>query len=156
NVYAFNREKDLSGSDRPHILAIAMVYDLPFGKGKMLGNNWNSAGNAILGGWKASAFLQYQSGTPVRLSCSQNLFGAGAGSCSSRSGVPLINPSFGRSSGSSSYLNKAAFFQPANGVFGTVGAIIPGIRNPRQENENIALSKVLPLGSEKRTLELRG
>jgi len=156
NVYAFNREKDLSGSDRPHILAIGYVYDLPFGKGRQLGGTWNPALNALLGGWKVSGVQQYQSGTPFGVGCGQNLYGAGAARCSLNPGVPLLNPSWDPSSGSSSYLNKAAFFQPANGVFGTLGAVVPGLRNPKQFNENIALSKVFPLGGERRTLEFRG
>jgi hypothetical protein len=67
----------------------------------------------------------------------------------------LINPSWNPASGTSSYLNKAAFFQPANAVFGTVGAIVPGLRNPKQLNENVALSRVVKI-TERKTLELRG
>jgi len=49
-----------------------------------------------------------------------------------------------------------AFVQPANGVFGNVGAVIPGIRNPKQLAEDLALSKIFNLRSEKKTLEFRG
>ena len=161
NVYAENREKDLNGSDRPHILAIAYVYDIPFGRGKQFGANIHPVIDAIAGGWKFSGVQQYQSGAPFGLSCSQNLYGAGAARCSLNPGagtaaLPLINPNFDPSNRNSSYLNKAAFSQPVNGVFGNLGAIVPGLRNPIQMNENIALSKVFRLGSEKRTLELRG
>ena len=34
NVYGDLTEKVISGSDRPHILAISYIYELPFGKGK--------------------------------------------------------------------------------------------------------------------------
>jgi len=39
-------------------------------------------------------------------------------------------------------LNKGAFIQPTNGVFGSTGAIIPRIRNPIQMGEDLALSNV--------------
>jgi Carboxypeptidase regulatory-like domain/TonB-dependent Receptor Plug Domain len=156
NVYAENREKDLNGADRPHILAIAYVYDLPFGRGKQFGASWNPLVDALLGGWKVSAVQQYQSGAPFGVSCGQNLYGAGSARCSINPGVPLINPTWNPANPTSSYLNKAAFYQPANGVFGTLGAIVPGLRNPWQLNENVALSKIFKLASEKRTLELRG
>ena len=156
NVYAENREKDLSGSDRPHIIAIAYVYEIPFGRGKQFGNNVHPVIDAIAGGWKISGVQQYQSGAPFGVSCSQNLYGAGSARCQLNPGVPLLNPSWIPSSPSSPYLNKAAFSTPANGVFGNVGAIVPGLRNPWQLNENLALTKIFRLGSEKRTLELRG
>src|SRR5262249_7035234 len=34
NVYAKNREKDLSSADRPNVLAISYIYDLPFGRSR--------------------------------------------------------------------------------------------------------------------------
>ena len=156
NVYAENREKDLNGSDRPHIIAIAYVYEIPFGRGKQFGNNVHPVVDAIAGGWKLSGVQQYQSGAPFGVSCSQNLYGAGVARCELNPGVPLINPNWQPSNPSSPYLNKAAFSTPANGVFGDVGAIVPGLRNPWQLNENLALSKIFKLGSEKKTLELRG
>ncbi len=160
NVYAVNREKDLNGADRPNILTMAYVYDFPFGRGKRFGSGTNGFVDAVLGGWKASAVMVYQSGTPFGLSCGQTLYGAGAARCSLEPGagtpaLPLLNPDWDPSSGSSSYLNKAAFYQPVNGVFGNVGAIVPGLRLPMQLNENVALSKVFKLGSEKKTLEFR-
>jgi hypothetical protein len=97
----------------------------------------------------------YQSGAPFGVSCGQTLYGAGSARCDVNPGVPLINPSWNPASPSSSYLNKAAFYQPATGVFGTLGAIVPGLRNPWQKNENVALSRVFKLGSERKTLEFR-
>jgi carboxypeptidase family protein/TonB-dependent receptor-like protein len=156
NVYAENREKDLNSSDRPHILSIAYIYDIPVGKGKQFGSSWNPVLSAALSDWKVSAVQIYQSGAPFGVSCGQNLYGAGVARCSLNPGVPLINPNWNSSSPSSSYLNPAAFFQPANGIFGDLGAIVPGLRNPWQKNENVALSRIFKLGSERRTLEFRG
>ena len=65
------------------------------------------------------------------------------------------NPTWNPAVGTSSYLNPAAFYQPANGVFGTVGAYVPGLRNPLQLDEDAALSKTFNLFTEKRTLEFR-
>jgi Carboxypeptidase regulatory-like domain/TonB-dependent Receptor Plug Domain len=155
NVYAENREKDLNSADRPNILAIAYIYQLPFGHGKQFGNTWNSALNGVLSGWKASVVQIYQSGAPFGVSCGQNLYGAGSARCSVNPGVPLVNPTWNPSNPNSSYINKAAFYQPANGVFGNLGAVVPGLRNPWQMNENVALSRMFNLGSERKTLEFR-
>src|SRR5262249_24795211 len=48
NVYSYNQEKAISGNDRPHILAIAYIYELPFGRGKAFGNHMNRFANAVL------------------------------------------------------------------------------------------------------------
>jgi hypothetical protein len=156
NVYAVNREKTLNSADRPQILAISYIYELPFGRGKRFGSGVNPVVNALLGGWRGSAVQRYQSGTPFGVTCGQNLYGAGVARCSVNAGVPLLNPNWNPASGTSSYLNPAAFYQPANGVFGTLGAIVPGLRNPIQMDEDVALSKIFNVGSEKRTLEFRG
>jgi len=156
NIYKENTEKDLNSVDRPNIFAISYVYDIPFGRGKQFGSNANPVVDALLGGWKASAVQQYQSGAPFGVTCAQTLYGAGVARCSVVPGVPLLNPNWNPAVGTSSYLNPAAFYQPANGVFGTVGAVIPGLRQPWQMNEDVALSKIFRLASEKRTLEFRG
>jgi hypothetical protein len=155
NVYVVNREKDLSSSDRTHVFALSYIYEVPVGRGKRFGNTMNKALDAAVGGWKVAAVHHYQSGSPLGVTCGQNLFGAGAARCTYVTGQALYNPSWNPNDPNSSYINKAAFVQPANGVFGTTGAIIPGLRNPIQMDEDVALSKIFKAG-EKRSFEFRG
>jgi hypothetical protein len=156
NVYAANFDKAISTSDRPHIAAISYIYELPFGRGKSLGANLNPVANAFLGNWKFSAVHRYQSGAPLSVGSSQNLFGAGAGRPSFVPGQPLYNPNWNPKDPNSPYINPAAFFQPANGVFGDTPAVIAQLRQPSQLTEDVAMSKVFPLGSEGKSLEFRG
>jgi hypothetical protein len=155
NVYNQLTEKVVSNASRPHILAISYVYDLPFGKGKKMLNHMHPAADAVLGNWSVSAVHRYQSGTPISVSCGQNLFGAGVSRCSFVPGQPLLNPDWNPRDPNSSYLNKAAFQQPANMVFGDVPDVIPTLFQPPQLNEDVALSKTFPLGREQRNLEFR-
>src|SRR5262249_34779922 len=122
NVYAMNREKDISSVDRPNVLTLSYNYDIPFGRGRKFGNSVHPAVNAFLGGWRVSAVQHYQSGSPLSVTCGQNLYGAGSARCIYVAGQSLYNPSFDPSNPHSSYINPAAFVQPANGVFGNVGA----------------------------------
>ena len=154
NVYWINREKDLSSADRPQVLSIAYVYDMPLGRGRKFGGNMNPALDALVGGWKASAVQHYQSGTVISVTCGQNLYGAGAARCNYVAGQPLYNPSWNPNDPRSPYINASAFTQPANGVFGDLGAEVPGLRNPIQLDEDVALSKIFRF-TEKRTLEFR-
>jgi hypothetical protein len=156
NVYAKNTEKAISTSDRPHVLSIATIYDLPFGKGKHFGGNWNPAVNTVLGNWRVSGVQHYQSGTPFGVSAGQNLYGAGAARPSYVPGQALYNPAFNSKDPTSRYLNPAAFVQPANGVFGNVPSVIPSLRQPIQLGEDVAVSKDFNLGnSEKKGFEFR-
>ena len=43
----------------------SVLYDLPFGKGKHFGSNWNSATNGILGNWEINLIERAQSGFPL-------------------------------------------------------------------------------------------
>lgn len=43
----------------------SVIYDLPFGKGKAIGGNWNGPVNAVLGGWQATVIEKITSGFPV-------------------------------------------------------------------------------------------
>ncbi len=158
NVYSYVQEKAISSNDRPHIVSIAYIYELPFGKGKQYGSILNPIVNGVLGNWKASGVQRYQSGTPIGISASQNLFGASSGTtrASFVDGKPLINPSWNPKDANSPYINPAAFFQPANGIYGNTPAVIAQLRQPIQLNEDVALSKVWNLGSERRTIEFRG
>ncbi|MDQ6707132.1 MAG: TonB-dependent receptor, partial [Acidobacteriota bacterium] len=156
NVYAQNTEKDISTSDRPHVFSAATIYDLPFGKGKPIGSNWNPVAMAVLGNWRASGVQHYQSGTPFGVSSGQNLFGAGNARANYVSGQPFLNPNFNPKDPTSRYLNPAAFVQPANGVFGNVPAVIPNLRQPIQLSEDVAISKDFPFGkTEKKSFEFR-
>ena len=37
--------------DATHLFSLAGSYDLPFGKERQIGTNWNRAVDAIAGGW---------------------------------------------------------------------------------------------------------
>jgi len=61
-----------AGSDTRHNISVTGVYELPFGRGKRFGPNWNSVVNAIAGGWKLSGSQVYYSGFPVTVSSPAN------------------------------------------------------------------------------------
>jgi hypothetical protein len=43
----------------------SVIYDLPFGKGKHFGSNWNGATNAVLGNWQLNLIERATSGYPL-------------------------------------------------------------------------------------------
>jgi len=55
----------LSQLNLDHQFTGSVTYDLPFGKGKAYGSNWNGALNAIAGGWEVDAIERAISGFPL-------------------------------------------------------------------------------------------
>jgi len=55
----------------------SVIYDLPFGKGRMFGGSWNPATNTILGDWQVTLIERFSSGFPVPLIDSNNQAGQG-------------------------------------------------------------------------------
>ena len=53
----------------------SVIYDLPFGKGRMIGGNWNSATNTLLGDWQVTLIERISSGFPVPLIDTSNQSG---------------------------------------------------------------------------------
>lgn len=51
-----------SNDGRPHRIVFSTIYELPFGKGKMLLGNANRLLNHFVGGWQVAATYEYQPG----------------------------------------------------------------------------------------------
>ena len=81
----YNPRKDYGPStfDARQVLSGIMIYQLPFGRGKQFGSNWNTFTDEVLGGWQFSTNAQLNSGYPLTMhqgaecsnNCSQNLSG---------------------------------------------------------------------------------
>jgi hypothetical protein len=50
----------------------SVIYDLPFGRGKKFGGDWNGAANTLLGNWQMTLIEHISSGFPVPLIDSVN------------------------------------------------------------------------------------
>ena len=53
----------------------SVLYDLPFGRGKHMGSNWNGAANAIFGNWSVNVIERAISGFPLFVIDSNNQSG---------------------------------------------------------------------------------
>jgi Carboxypeptidase regulatory-like domain len=48
--------------DLHHSFTASVIYDLPFGRGKKFGSNWNGVTNSLLGGWQVTVIQKITSG----------------------------------------------------------------------------------------------
>jgi len=159
----------------------SVIYDLPFGKGKKYGSDWNDVANAILGNWQVTAIEKITSGFPIFVLDSNPLSGAaliniGTASPAGRTdeisnpfapGTVAANPnpgcqvlvsngglapdSLGRSSGY--YFNPCAFAAPPAGELGTTSRA--PISGPGFVNTDFSLIKRFALPRENMGLDFR-
>ena len=128
-----NLERSLATWDVFQRVVISGVYELPFGKGKIVGNNWNRGLDAVLGGWQLNQITTFQGGFPLALT--------------STSGVrpnrihPLASPSGSTASRVLQYFDTSAFTLPAAFTYGNAPATEPDVRTPGIDNTDLSLSK---------------
>jgi hypothetical protein len=63
-----------------HNFTASVIYDLPFGRGKQFGSNWNGPVNAVLGNWEIDVIQKITSGFPLFMISSSNNSGVNFGS----------------------------------------------------------------------------
>jgi hypothetical protein len=138
NYYCVRCEHSPSTYDVPHRFTLSAVGELPFGKGKKFGSNWNAFVDAFLGGWQANGILTLASGQPLLFTtANNNSYTFGGGQHPDVVGDPVL------SSGKSiySWFNTTAFAQPANFSSGNLARTYTGVRTDWTKNLDFSLFK---------------
>jgi hypothetical protein len=141
-----NLERSLANWDVTQRLVLSGVYELPFGKGKIIGNAWKPALDAVLGGWQLNQITSFQGGFPLALT--------------STSGVrpnrvhPLASPTGSVASRVLQYFDTSAFVIPAAFTYGNAPATEPDVRTPGIDNTDLSLLKNFRV-KERLTMQLR-
>jgi Carboxypeptidase regulatory-like domain len=63
------RERANSNLDVRNRFVLSAIYELPFGRNRNYGHNWNPVTDAGLGGWQFSPILTFASGFPFDVTC---------------------------------------------------------------------------------------
>ncbi len=148
--YKYGMDHGAADFDLRHIASTSFVYELPVGKGKLLGVT-NGFLNQLVGGWQVSGILSFRSGialTPVVSNAAQTNIGGGVQPRPDLIGdTQIANPT------RLQWFNTAAFKQPDGFNFGTAGKNI--LRSPAFHNEDLSLFKHFPLRGEALRLQFR-
>ena len=64
NAFEPGQNRSVSDFDLTHQINTNIVYELPFGRGKKWGSDWNRALDAVAGGWSLSGLGRWTSGFP--------------------------------------------------------------------------------------------
>jgi hypothetical protein len=150
NIWDLDAERALSAHDVAHRVALSGIWQLPFGRERTWGSNWNRGLDLVLGGWSISGVFSRQSGMPLAVTQSGGSIWDGT------QRPDLIGDP--RTSGSiqerlNNYFNAAAFSQPAADVPGTAPRTL-SYRAPAIQIFDAVLMKEIPIQAEQR-LEIR-
>ena len=119
--YDLHRDWGPSAYNIPNAASLSGTYDLPFGKGKPLSNNFGSFGNHLVSGWQFNMIVSLLSGFPFTPQIGSNQSGDGDTRNPDR---PSVNPDFSGTvvlGNPNRWFNPKAFILPAAGTFGNVG-----------------------------------
>lgn len=139
NFYCRSCDKAVSPYDQRHRLVASFTYDMPFGKGKSYGSNWNSWVNAILGQWQINGIGTINSGLNLQFNVPQNTSFSFGGNqrpdVVAGQQAKVDNPTILR------WFNRDAFAIPRQYTFGTLGRMHPNLRSDRVENVDFSVFK---------------
>jgi len=151
-----------------HQFTASMTYELPFGKGKQFGADWNGAINAVLGNWEVDVIERATSGFPLFVVDSAN--GSGVGFSwngnslnrpdqvgdPNRGGQVAANPGCAAPTQVhtlKNWFNHCAFAPAAPGKLGNANRA--PVYGPRFVNTDLSLIKHFPLPYEDMRLDFR-
>jgi carboxypeptidase family protein len=158
-----NSDWGLSQLNVDHQFTASVTYDLPFGKGKAFGSNWNGALNEVAGGWEVDVIERAISGFPLFITDSDNTSGVNF----QWNGDSLIRPDLvsdpnagGGGAGCptkvhtlQAWFNPCAFAQPAAGELGDSSRA--PVSGPRFINTDMSFIKHFKLPYESVRLDFR-
>ncbi|MPY86303.1 MAG: hypothetical protein GEU99_00090 [Luteitalea sp.] len=141
NFYDRRADRSVVEEDVPHRFVASLSYELPFGRGKTIGDTWGPVADTIFGGWQINAIVLRQSGFPLFIRNSPN-------TSHSLGGIQRPN-SMGFSAAKEgsvqsrldSYLLADAFAAPEPFTFGDVGRTLSDVRGPRFSNLDFSVFK---------------
>jgi len=146
NIYDQRSEWAPCYYDATHVLSSYAVYDLPFGRGKMMGKDVNGVVNQVIGGWAVSPIVSFRTGWPLPVYGAQDNSGTfGRGARANCNGLPPITKTSIEGVGVQWFTNTGQFTQPAKGTFGNCSPQLDDLRSPHYTDVDLSLHKDFPI-----------
>ncbi len=168
DAFNFDEEYSYSTLDVPHRITVSSTYELPFGKGKMFGENWSGLTDAFLGGWQVSGTGVYQTGAPLTITNATPFLGGGSvltavGNSQRRPNVVAgVVPRFDnigeRVRQGLSIFDVTAFSPPSDPLFefGTAARTYNNIRRDNFKNVDLSIIKNVNFNEGRQKMQIRG
>jgi hypothetical protein len=146
NVYDQKAEWAPCYYDASNVISAYAIYDLPFGRGKMLGKNAGGVLNTVIGNWEISPIISFRTGWPLPVyGAADNSGTFGRGARADCNGVPSIANTFIPGIGRQWFNNTGQFTNPAVGTFGNCSPQLSDLRSPHYSDVDLSLHKDFPI-----------
>jgi hypothetical protein len=146
-------DRSVSAHDVPQAFVGTVLYQLPFGRGKMFGNHMNRYVDAIAGGWEISSITRFASGLPLQFKANNAL-----GTYNYEVTRPNVTSVQAIAQGKrtiNQWFNVNAFSTPTVPGIGNVPRFNGNARRAGTRDADMSLEKNFPLFRES-TLQIRG
>jgi hypothetical protein len=152
NNYCRSCERAVSSYDQPHRFVLNTTSELPFGRGKAIGDKWNRLADSALGGWQVNAIVTLSQGPPMYNwgVATSTCFCFGGSQRLDTTGVnaALDHPTIDR------WFDTSQFTAPAPFTFGNLGRTVSTIRADAARALDLSVFKIFrPV--ERSTVEFR-
>ncbi len=155
-------EYSLSTLDVPHRFVGSFSYELPIGRKKRFGKDFNPVLDALFGGYQISGTVTVQSGTPLQIVANGifGLTGAGVGNAARRPdrvGPNNIDRQTLRENARNgvAIIDRTAFADPAAFTFGNGARTYDDIRRDSYRNVDFSVIKNFGFSENRQKLQLR-
>lgn len=133
-------DKGPADSDIRHTATVNSVYELPFGRGRRVGNSVGGFGGALLSGWDLSGLYTVRTGRPFSVFVDRSANAVPTGQTQSqRPSLRTGSDPIPADQIPSQWLLASGFVAPANGDFGNTGR--NAFRGPGLWQIDLALTK---------------
>jgi hypothetical protein len=147
-------EKSLADEHFPHRFVMSSNYDLPWGRGRAVGNAMPKWADLLIGQWAVGGILTFNSGRLVHIGVNGDPPNVGTGASARPNVVPGQQPNLPSDQRSlARWFNTDAFVRQPAFTFGNAGRNL--VTGPGIKNLDLAIYKVFRM-SESRYFQLRG
>ena len=155
-------EWSVSANDATNRLVAAVIFQLPLGRGYLVGTNMNRALDAVIGGWQLTALATYQTGTPLNIFVANGRLADGNQRpnvvCPTggkfTTGISMTEAAISTNAGTNlPWLNVACFSDPGDQQAGNAPRYFSQIRSDSIHQVDISLEKIYNLGGRKGQIE---
>ncbi len=136
-----------AGFDTPQRITFSYIYQLPLGRTKEYGKDWNKWTDAALGGWEVSGITLYMTGFPFTPSVASTLDNGNGNQPNRICNGNIANKTIDY------YYDWSCFVSGPPNVFGNSGYGI--LRGPGQRDWDLSLMKNFSLRTEARYVQFR-
>jgi hypothetical protein len=148
NQYDRRAERASANIDITQSFTSSFTWELPFGKGRAVGDSWSGAMDAILGGWQVGGILSLRAGFPFDVTFPGDPQNSSSTNRGDRIGNgTLSNPTI------DNWFDQSAFVVSAPGVYGTTGR--NPLRGPSGKSFDFMLGKRFRMPWEGHTVQFR-